>query len=934
MSTSDSTFLCILEPSMEKSQQRQLVAIMFTDMVGYTALMQKNEELALQKRARHRQVLKTCHQEYNGTIIQYFGDGTVSIFPNSYDAVLCAIQIQRQLQEPVEVPLRIGLHVGNVLIREDGIIGDAVNITSRIESFCPSGCILISDMVCDQVKNQPQLGFASMGEFNLKNVDRHFELFAISTDGIRTPKPDELAGKGSTIYQFRSNVPKTTSPIYGRRKEINRIIQLLGEHALVTITGAGGMGKTRLVIEICHRLQPIYHDAIVYVSMATINDATEVIPTLAAAMDITEVKGRSMIDGVVDNISTKQFLLVLDNLEHVIDSAQEIAELVSKCPKLKVLCTSRTPLRLKAEQEYALHTLTIPDSIDLSNILDYPAIQLFMEGAKKVNFDFELTLDNAQAVIDICKYLDGLPLAIELAAARIRILTPEKLRDRLERALDLLSGGSKDLPERHQTLRATINWSHSMLSESEKQLFRRLSVFKGGFTIEAAEYVGYGDTSDSFMVFDEVESLLDKGLLERTDDGHRFTFLQTINDFSTEQLVDADELSETSWRHATYFHKYVEQISKGVQGQHQLRFMHIGDVDEFNILRALDFLLEQASTLSIFKAQDMGLDICGNLWLYWHIRGRHSTAKTYINSLIRSMAIETITASFCKAYFKLHVASFTLGEMEDAKREAELCYEYGKLIGDPLETAKGLFACGYGYLSFDPKKARSFAMEGLKQIKRTNEASWIGYAHWQNGVLSLIDQDLAEARVQYSSAYRVFKVIPDYEGIGCSQSGIAMVSFITRDYQAALQNYKEALEAYERIGDRPEIARVLSEMAWTLLAAGNSNSARQYALDSVQAHREVGSMRGVGLSLYGLAACEAVEGNAKFAVEISAAAKFMADQKGIAIEYGINNHGEIYLEQARAKLSPSEIDKAEQAGVLLELEDILYKVGEVNLATA
>lgn len=357
---------------VERELNRRLVAIMFTDMVGYTALMQRDEKLGTQKRHRHREVLEGQHEKYNGEIIQYFGDGTLSIFPNSVDAVQCAIAIQKELKEPIEVPLRIGIHSGNVVIEEDGIIGDAVNIASRIESFANVGGVLISDTVQEQVKNQEQWDFVQLGKFKLKNVERPFEIYAISSEGLEIPERGSLQGKGEKIAVLRSMVPTPPTPILGREKELESVVGLLQKHKVVTITGTGGMGKTRLSLEVCSRSEVEYHDGIAFVSMATITEATELVPTLAAALDVKEAEGRTLIEGVVALISDKKALLVLDNLEQVISAAEEIAELAISCPKLKILCTSRTPLKIKAEQVFALNPLHLPEKINGIPLIQYP----------------------------------------------------------------------------------------------------------------------------------------------------------------------------------------------------------------------------------------------------------------------------------------------------------------------------------------------------------------------------------------------------------------------------------------------------------------------------------------------------------------------------------------------------------------------------------
>jgi hypothetical protein len=391
---------------------------------------------------------------------------------------MSAIEIQKELRQPPDVPVRIGLHVGNVIVEPTGLIGDAVNIASRIESFGVPGGVLVSDSVHDQVRNQPQLAFVNLGKFKLKNVGRPFDIFAVSAGGLAVPAADLLLGKGERFASLPSNLPDPGTPLLGRDADLTALIGLLEQHRVVTVTGPGGIGKTRTAIEVCHRLASRFLDGIAFVSLAAVTDASDFMPALANTLGVKEAEGRSQAEGIVALIGDKRALLLLDNLEQVVSAAPEIAVLVSGCPELRILTTSRTLLRIDAERGYALSPLALPQQATAEgpeSLMAYPGIALFVERAKGARSSFELTAESAPAVVAMCRRLDGLPLAIELAAARIRLLSPEALLQRLDHALDVLTTGQRDRPDRQQTLRATIDWSHSLLTASEKRLFRRMS---------------------------------------------------------------------------------------------------------------------------------------------------------------------------------------------------------------------------------------------------------------------------------------------------------------------------------------------------------------------------------------------------------------------------------------------------------------------------
>lgn len=907
---------------MQKDVNRKLVAIMFTDMVGFTALMQRDERLGLEKRNRHKQVFEAQHQSFNGEIIQYFGDGTLSVFNNSIDAVKCAIEIQKELKAPVEVPLRIGIHSGNAVIEDDGIIGDAVNIASRIESFANIGGVLISDSVHEQVKNQVEWSFIPLGKFSLKNVERPFEIFAIASEGLVVPDPNFIQGKGERFATLKSFIPTPATPLLGREREVKEVIELLDTQKIITLMGTGGMGKTRLALEICNLIKPAYQDGIAFVSMATLTDATEVMPTLSAALDIKDAEGRGLTEGVAALISDKKALLVLDNLEHVISAGREIAELSSYCPNLKILCTSRTPLKIKAEQEYALLPLQFPEKSDNTSLMKYPAIQLFVDRAKGVNKDFELNQDNAKTILEICSRMDGLPLALELAAARIRILSPDKLLDRLSRALDLLTTGSKDLPERHQTLRATIDWSHSLLNKQEQQLFRRLATFSGGFTHEAIEACCYENENAAFSALDELESLLDKGLIVNVDAGNRFSLLQTIKDFAMEQLKAAGEEELIFQKHADYYLQVAESLHLGTQGDKQISRMKQGALEENNIQTALDFLLSKANK-GDEMAREMGLTICGELWCYWHIRGKHVSAETYVNAFFESIKDQKPTLGKSKSLLTLGLAFWTLGKHEKSLENGLSHYAFATQLENELEIAKASWNVVLGYLYLDLEKALIYSGETLKRFQKLKSDYWLSMAFFSDGLVKLMMGNLKEARDSLHESLQFQQKTGDHEVKGGSLSCLALLDGIDENYDNAIELYQQSLTAYEAVGDRPEEARILSELSWTYLAIKNTTAARKYVLDSIQAYQEVGSMRGVGISMNGLAAIESVEGRPVKAIQIASAAKHFAEKEGVVNEYGLNNAGKIYLDNAKKELSKEEIESAVKSGKKLSLREVL-----------
>jgi class 3 adenylate cyclase len=393
------------------SLDRRLVAVMFTDMAGYTALMQTDERLALDKRDRYVRALDRHHAACGGTIVQRLGDGSMSMFPSSLAAVQAAVAMQRELSAE-GVWVRIGVHVGEVIVEPERLTGEAVNIAARIESFAVAGGVMLSDSAYDQIKNRSDVDAVPVGRFRLKNVGRPLELFAVSADGVVVPDAAALEGKGERA-SLPSNLPEPAAALLGRGADLASLAELARAHRVVTISGPGGVGKTRTMIELGRTLAPEFLDGVAFIPLADVGDPAQFVPALADALDVKEAEERTLGEGIAALIGEKKALLLLDNLEQLVAVAPEVAELISHCPELRIVATSRTPLRIAVEREYPLAPLEVP-----------PAVELFVERARAARGTFELTPENADSVEAVCRRLDGLPLAVELAAARLRILSP------------------------------------------------------------------------------------------------------------------------------------------------------------------------------------------------------------------------------------------------------------------------------------------------------------------------------------------------------------------------------------------------------------------------------------------------------------------------------------------------------------------------------
>lgn len=902
---------------------RRLVAVVFTDMVGYTALIQADERVAIDKRDRYMRALERHHDSFGGTIVQRLGDGSMSMFPSALAAVLAAVEIQRELAAG-DVPIRIGVHVGEVVVDSERLTGDAVNIAARIESFAVPGGVMLSDSAYEQIKNRSDIGVIGLGRFRLKNVGRPFELYAVAAEGVVVPDPEALEGKGERFASLPSNLPEPTAPLVGRAADLASLVELAHEHHVVTITGPGGVGKTRIVVELGRLLAPEFLDGVAFIALADVTDPAQFLPALADALDVKEAEDRTLAEGIAALIGDKKALLLLDNLEQVVAAASDVAEMIESCPGLRIVTTSRTPLRIAAEREYALNPLALPPPsapASTESLGSYPAIALFVERAKLTRGSFELTPENAGAVAALCRRLDGLPLALELAAARLRLLTPEALLERLDHALQVLTSGARDLPERHQTLRATIDWSHSLLTEPEQRLFRRLAVFAGGCTFADVEAV-CADAGENIL--DELESLLDKALVQTDGNGDRLRMLQTIGEYARERLEAAGEASGLALRHARHYAALAQMIRDGIEGTDQIGSVERGIAEEGNLQAALDTLLATATaTDGDAGACEAGLQMCGDLWLYWHIRGKNLTAREYATSFLAADAGGSPTVGRAGALITAGLASDMLGQIERANDEWAEAYRIAGECAADRELCIVTFLLSLGLLGSDLEAGLGRTTESIERSRAVGFTWAEGFASSFDGILHTVAGDLESAQTRFSEALEIQQRIGDEEGAGLSLGGLAKLAALRGDLPGALELYQQSLAAFEAIGDRAEEARILSETAWTQLRHGDPALSRGTFLDSVQAYLDVASVRGVGLSLIGLAATETVEGRPETAVQIAAAAEVYAHQEGIVNVYSDETPGREFVDRARASLAADVVASATAVGSELTIGEAL-----------
>jgi predicted ATPase/class 3 adenylate cyclase len=789
-----------LSSKIMTDQVRQLAAIMFTDIAGYTEMMQKDEENARHKIKRHREVIEEQHAKYEGRIINFFGDGTLSIFSSSVKAVECAIEIQKQLKTPIEVPLRIGIDVGDIIIENSNILGDAVNLASRIESFSVPGSVLISEALHNQIKNQSKFQFQLLGKFNFKNVEKAKDIYALTCAGLIVPDPSDLKGKGQFCTSVRDNFPTSLTSFLGRTKEISEIKELLQDNKLIILTGPGGTGKTRLSIQVARELKNNFPGGIFWVPLTPLNDAKALALAITDELNLEEDPTLSAIETLIQFFKDKHALLVLDNFEHIVEASLTVQNLLCACGSLSVMVTSRIVLQIPGEIEYKVPPLNIPnpnESHTIEHLKDITSIALFTERARASRPNFQLTEENAETVAEICVHLDGLPLGIELAAARTKIFSPKALLERLSKSLDILKGGGQ-FPARHQTMRQTIAWSYDLLDPEEQKLFRRISLFTGGSTMEAIETICGENGLADYDVIDGVMALVDKSLLRtyETDDDLRFYMLSTIKEFGIDELKKTEEEQSAKTSHINYYLHLSEEAAPHFYGTEAKRWRSIIHQEQSNIRTAIDYAIELNEMAFAYRLGHA-------LIPYWNFSG--SIASEGVQQLEKLIAVQVPDSLISERYKILQALAFYYcytPYLDKARPIFEECLAYWRKDGDK-------FQIGHTLNSF-------------------------GFHHIEQGFYKKSEELSLEAKAIFEELSNKDRIVASLQNLGMG------LAWRNRPLEA-IPYFKETLQLTEQIGDKRRNAQALLFIGYSNYLMGRYKTAEDHIQNALVYFREFSS---------------------------------------------------------------------------------------------
>jgi predicted ATPase len=795
--------------------------------------------------ARHDEVLRSAIESNGGHVFKTVGDAFCCAFPTAPDALKAGLEAQRRLlssawDQTGPLMVRMALHTGAAQERDGDYFGPPLNRVARLLSAAHGGQVLLSlptqELVRDQLPEETAL--RDLGERRLKDLFRPERVFQLTAPDLPSEFPPLR-----TLEDHPNNLPLQPTTLVGREREVAEVIQrlLASETRLLTLTGPGGTGKTRLALQAAAELLEEFDDGTFFVSLAALTDPELVASAIAAPLGVVEAADRPLEEGVIEYLREKKLLLVLDNFEQVLAGAQLVGQLLAACPHLKILATSRIPLGLYGEREYLVPPLSLPDPErppSLEHLTQYEAVRLFIERAQDARPDFSVSNENAPAVAEICARLDGLPLAIELAAARIKVLPPQKMLDRLSDRLKLLARGARDLPERQRTLRATMEWSHALLEEGEKVLFARLSVFAGGRTLEAIEAVCAAEGDLPVETLDGVESLVDKSLLreeERPGGEPRFVMLETVHEYAREKLEENGETEEIKHTHAEYFLTLTEEAKAELNGPQQKTWLERLETEHDNIRAALSWALKHAEAGLVIR-------LGGALWWFWRMRGHYSEGRRWLEE---ALAIKGRGSPESRARALAGVGALAV-EQGDLDRAEEACEEgLELLVGEARE----------------PSEAKLYLLTCL---------GWVAFSREDHGrATELFEESLELSREKM-----------DTWGLAGSLMSLATVSHSQGDSERATELYEESMDLYREQGNKGGLASCLNNLAMVVYSQGDLGRAIQLTEESVALHRELGARGGVSIGLCNLGWMALLQNDLGRAADLYAESLALAEDLG------------------------------------------------------
>jgi predicted ATPase/class 3 adenylate cyclase len=830
------------------------VSFLFTDIEGSTRLLEQHPQAMGAAMSRHHDLLREAVEANGGIVFETLGDGVYASFARAGDGVRAALAGQLAIGaedwgEVGEIRVRMGLHTGDIQVRGEHYFGPALFRCARLMAIGHGGQILLSRATRDLVGEGLPAGVVlkALGTHRLKDLAEPTEIYQLMHPDLPADFP---ALKSLDV--LANNLPIQTTRFIGRQREIAAVRDLAAAQRLLTLSGTGGAGKTRLALQVAADLVDTFKDGVWLVEMGPVADPALVPQAVATVLSVREEPGRSPLATLVEFVRSRNMLVLLDSCEHVVQACAELANaLLRAAPALHILVTSREVLGISGETTWRVPSLSLPpkpppppESLD-----QYEAVGLFLERATAANSNFQLTAENGAAVIEICARLDGIPLAIELAAARVRMLSVEQIASRLDDRFRLLTGGSRAALPRQRTLRALVDWSYELLQETERMLFRRLSVFAGGWTLEAAETICGGDGLPPDDVLDLLMQLIDKSLVIADEQAgqERYRALETIREYARERLAEAGETHTVQERHHDWFIGLAEQATpEGYDTQGLASVGHEYD----NLRAALRWAIESGDS-------ERALRLAGGLWSFWSVRGFYTEGRAWLREVLALDERGPAQHGTVARARALQAAGHLANCQGDYSAAAALLEE-SRTIAEELDdqTALGASLHLLGNLAIGQGELEQ-AGELFTEARALNRRSGNRAAEILN-MLQLAEVafqtgDTAQSHALGEEVLKASRERGQKWGVARSLHVLGRVAAAEGDFSRAASLHQQSLAIQQELGDQQGQVRSMAALARAALGQGDRQHARDRYLDSLRVARQSYELLEIARSLEGLA---------------------------------------------------------------------------------
>lgn len=903
---------------------------LFTDLENSTPLWENNPDEMQQASAQHDTLMRTIIEQHGGRVVKTTGDGFHAVFDSPSDGVAVALEGQQKLAaEPWPattgpLKVRMGLHTGLSQEREGDFYGLQVNLAARIMGLGYGGQILLSEVTAKLVEKSlpPECTLTDLGEHRLKGIAPVERIFQLCHPDLVNDFPPL-----KSLSSFKHNLPRQASSFIGRTEELNEIKHLLKNTSLLTLLGPGGTGKTRLMLQAAEEVTENYPDGIWLVELAPLTDPKLIPERVAAALNVQEQPGRRMLETLVEYLRRKELLLLLDNVEHLVRDCAEFAEhLLQNCLRLKILVTGREALFIAGETTLQIPSLSLPSTegeVTPEKIHTSEGVQLFLERARDVQPEFSLNPQNAASIAEIVLRLDGIPLALELAAARLRMLTVEQIAERLNDRFRLLTGGRRTALPRQQTLLALIDWSWNLLDEQEHILLRRLSVFAGGWTIEAAQVVSGFDPLDEFDVFDLMEQLINKSLVTvqyLTEGEARYGMLESIRQYAQNKLIEAGEGNTLRDRHADYFVSLVDLYDQQALGPEFYNWLNRFAVEGDNLRAVMEWIAEDQPALMLhFTGKLLQFEAS---WInYREARSWLEPAIEQAKVIIEDKPTDISMTDFIRALVSLGWLLVTHGDMIEGlsifDESINLARKHEELR--LLAFALGMKAQAMG---------SNVTWENITELEETIETCrQQGYelelilALFSVGQAYLVKGDIENGQ---KAITEVIELVEKHDVLFIKAWVYyvqAIKARLTDDFSDAERYYLMAIEGNDKLGNQRLATTGRSELAHLYRHEGRLEEASAIYRQTILSWQEQGHQAAVAHQLECIAYIGMMREKYAFAAQLLGAAQIARERiNSLSTEQQEISEKEQALRDLEVKIGRNELDRLLSKGKLMNLD--------------